>query len=313
MSYADEVFVANCKDILENGTDTRGQEARPKWKDGSSAYTIKKFGVVNRYRPAEEFPALTLRKTGIKSAMDEILWIFQKKSNNVNDLSTHIWDAWADKDGSIHKAYGYQIGKLFRHHKITVNSHEEQQILLEELKVEYPSARIEFDNGSTYVLLDQTDALIYDLKHTPYSRRIMTSLWDFQDLHDMGLQPCCYNCTFNVTDEGRDKLVLNMIMNQRSQDTLAANNWNVVQYSLLLMMVAQVCDMYAGEFVHVLTDMHIYDKHVPIIEELIQREQYPAPKVTLNPDIKSFYDFTTDDITIENYIAGEQVHFEVAV
>lgn len=311
MSYADKLFVQNCKDILENGTDTKGQAVRPHWPDGESAYTIKKFGIVNRYRPAEEFPALTLRKTAIKSAFQEILWIFQKKSNNIHDLGLHIWDQWADETGSIGTAYGYQIGKKYIHHKIKGQADVADKIVTCGL---YPSVELQYDSEKdvTYVWMDQMDGVLYDLKHTPYNRRVMTSLWNFDDLHTMRLQPCCWNLTFNVTDEGKDKLVLNMIMNQRSQDTLAANNWNVVQYSLLLMAVAQICNMIPGEFVHVIADMHIYDRHVPIIKELIKRPQYDAPKVTLDPSITDFYKFTKDSIIMEDYKCGEQVTFEVA-
>lgn len=283
MSYADKVFVENAKDILENGTSTEGQKVRPKWEDGTPAYTIKKFGVVNRYDLRKEFPAITLRKTAIKSAFDEILWIFQRKSNNIHDLKPHIWDEWADQNGSIGKAYGYQIGKKYNHH--------------------YEKT----DVGKTWICLDQIDAVIYDLKNSPFSRRIMTSIWNFDELHEMNLQPCCWSCTFNVTDEGKDKLVLNMILNQRSNDFMAANNWNVVQYALLLMMIAQVCDMEAGELVHVIADQHVYDRHIPLVKELLDREQYPAPIVKLNPEIKDFYQFTTDDLIVENYQTGPQI------
>ena len=275
MSKADKLFVKMCKDILENGTTTEGQKVRPKWSDGIPAYTIKNFGVVNRYDLREEFPALTLRRTGIKSAIDEILWIFQKKSNNIKDLNSTIWDEWANPDGSIGKAYGYQIGEKYIHH------------------------------GN--VLMDQMDAILYDLKNTPYSRRIMTNIFHMDELHEMNLQPCCWSCTFNVTDEGYDKLVLNMVLNQRSQDILAANNWNVCQYSALLMMVAQVSNMIPGQLLHVIADAHIYDRHVDIIKELITREQYPAPTVTLDPTITSFYDFKPESFKIENYKHGEQV------
>lgn len=273
MSKADQIFINMCKDILENGTDTKGEKVRPHWEDGTSAYTIKKFGVVNRYDLSEEFPAITLRKTAIKSAMDEILWIWQKKSNNINDLNSHIWDEWADEDGSIGKAYGYQLG----------------------IKHQYKEG-----------FMDQVDRVIYDLKNNPFSRRIMTNIYNHKDLHEMNLYPCAYSMTFNVTEKDGKK-ILNGILNQRSQDVLAANNWNVVQYSLLLMMIAQVCDMVPGEFVHVIADAHIYDRHVDIIKDLISRETHPAPKVTLNPEIKDFYQFTTDDITIEDYETGPQV------
>ena len=275
MSYADKVFVNMCRDILENGTDTRGEKVRPHWPDGEPAYTIKKFGVVNRYDLREEFPALTLRKTAIKSATDEVLWIYQRKSNNIHDLKPHVWDEWADPDGSIGKAYGYQMG----------------------VKHQYKEG-----------LMDQTDRVIYDLKNNPFSRRIMTNIYVHKDLHEMNLYPCAYSMTFNVTQrKGEDKLTLNGILNQRSQDVLAANNWNVAQYAMLLHMLAQVCDMEVGEFVHVIADAHIYDRHVPIIEELIKRPQYPAPKVKLNPDIHDFYEFTKDDITVTDYVTGEQI------
>lgn len=317
MSYSDKIFVDMCKDILENGTDTRGQKIRPHWPDGESAYTIKKFGVINRYDLRKEFPALTLRKTAIKSAMDEILWIFQRKSNNVNDLKPHIWDEWADKNGSIGKAYGYQIGQEYIHNKksYTVkevlnnkDNYSHDIVSIAEKIVPKEDSKIIIENK-----LDQIDAVLYDLKHTPFSRRIMTNIWNFKDLHEMNLQPCCWSCTFNVTDEGYDKLVLNMVLNQRSNDVLAANNWNVVQYSILLMMIAQVSNMIPGELVHVIADAHIYDRHVNIVKELIERPQFEAPIVTLNPDIKNFYDFTTKDITVENYNHGEQVTFEVAI
>ena len=281
MSYADQVFVDMCKDILENGTDTKGEKVRPKWEDGSSAYTIKKFGVVNRYDLRKEFPALTLRKTGFKSCVDEVLWIWQKKSNNVNELSSHIWDAWADENGSIGKAYGYQM-----------------------------SVKHKYKEGD----MDQVDRVLYDLKNNPYSRRIMTNIYVHQDLNEMNLYPCAYSMTFNVNkNEETGKLVLNGILNQRSQDVLAANNWNVCQYAALIHMLAQVNDMEVGEFVHVIADAHIYDKHVPLIEELITREQHPAPKLWINPEIKDFYDFTPDDLKLIDYETGPQIKFPVAV
>ena len=269
MSKADDLFIAMCKDIIENGYDTKGEKVRPKWEDGTSAYTIKRFGVVNRYNLAEEFPAITLRKTYIKSAIDELLWIWQKKSNNVHDLHSHIWDAWADEDGSIGKAYGYQLG----------------------VKHKYKEG-----------MMDQVDRVIYDLKNNPYSRRIMTNIYVHQDLSEMNLYPCAYSVTFNVTGNK-----LNAILNQRSQDVLAANNWNVVQYAALVYMMAQVTGFEPGELVHVIADAHIYDRHIPIAEELISRPTYPAPKVTLNPDVKDLYDFTVDDFTIEDYQTGPQI------
>jgi len=269
MSKADRLFVTMCTDILNNGYSSEGQAVRAKWSDGVPAYTIKRFGIVNKYNLQEEFPALTLRPTAIKSAVDEILWIWQKKSNNVKDLNSHIWDEWADESGSIGKAYGYQMG-----------------------------IRYQFSQGK----MDQVDNVIWQLKNTPYSRRIMTNIYKFDDLLEMGLEPCAYSMTFNVTGNR-----LNAILNQRSQDVLAANNWNVVQYSVLIHMLAQVCGFEAGELIHVIADAHIYDRHVPIISEIIKRPQYPAPKFLLNPNIKNFYDFTIDDIKIENYEKNPQI------
>ena len=297
MSKADNIFIQNIKDILDTGCTTEGQKVRPKWEDGSSAYTIKKFGIVNRYDLREEFPALTLRKTAIKSAMDEILWIYQKKSNNINDLNSHIWDEWADEDGSIGKAYGYQVGKRYIHH------YTEENV----------TGRVAGSSIKCYHSLDQMNAVLYDLKQNPFSRRIMINLWNNEDLHEMNLQPCCYNIIFNVTDEGQDKLVLNMTLNQRSADMLTANNWNVVQYALLLMMVAQASDMIPGVLMHCITDAHVYDRHVDLVKELITRETYDAPIVSLNPEVKDFYEFTTDDLIVENYKYGEQIKIPVAI
>ncbi len=275
MSYADEVFIRMCRDIIDNGVDTTGEKVRPHWPDGTLAYTVKRFGVVNRYDLRKEFPALTLRRTAIKSATDEVLWIWQRKSNNIHDLKSHIWDEWADPDGSIGKAYGYQM-----------------------------RVRHQYKEG----MMDQVDRVIWDLKNNPYSRRIMTNIYNFQDLHEMNLYPCAYSMTFNCTkDRESGRLVLNGILNQRSQDVIAANNWNAVQYAVLIMMLAQVCDMIPGELVHVIADCHIYDRHIPVIEELISREPLPAPTVSLNPEIKDFYAFTPDDVIVENYQTHEQI------
>ena len=281
MSYADQIFKAMCTDILTNGTSTEGEKVRPHWPDGESAYTIKKFGVVNRYDLSKEFPALTLRRTAVKSAVDEILWIWQRKSNNIHDLHSHIWDEWADENGSIGKAYGYQMGVKHR-----------------------------YSEG----MFDQVDRVLYDLKHNPYSRRIMTNLYVHQDLAEMHLYPCAYSMTFNVTTKLPDgsepadgRLVLNAILNQRSQDVLAANNWNVCQYAVLLHMFAQVSNMAAGELVHVIADAHIYDRHIPLIRELISRPEFPAPKFVLNPEVKDFYAFTRDDVQLIGYETGPQI------
>ena len=275
MSLADKIFIDMCQDILDNGVSTEGEKVRPHWEDGTSAYTIKKFGVVNRYDLSKEFPAITLRKTAIKSCTDEMLWIWQLKSNNVNDLHSHVWDEWADETGSIGKAYGYQMG----------------------VKHKYKEG-----------MFDQVDRVIYDLKNNPFSRRIMTNIYVHQDLSEMHLYPCAYSMTFNVTQKkGDDKLTLNAILNQRSQDILAANNWNVCQYAVLMHMLAQVCDMRVGELVHVIADAHIYDRHIPIIKELIQRPTYDAPTFWLNPEVKDLYEFTRNDVRLDNYVTGPQI------
>lgn len=267
MSRADEIFIANCRDILENGVWDTELEVRPRWDDGAPAHTVKKFGIVNRYDLSEEFPILTLRRTFWKSAVDELLWIWQAKSNNVNELRTRVWDAWADETGSIGKAYGYQLG--VKHH--------------------YPEGD-----------MDQVDRVIWDLKHNPASRRIMTNIYNHADLSEMALYPCAYSMTFNVSGN-----TLNAILNQRSQDMLAANNWNVVQYAVLTHMFAQVAGLKAGELVHVIADAHIYDRHIPAIEDIIKNEPKPAPKFIVDPTVDDFYKFTRDSFKIEGYEYSE--------
>lgn len=274
MSAADDLFIRMCTDILENGTSTEGEKVRPHWEDGSLAYTIKKFGVVNRYDLSKEFPAMTLRPVGFKNCIDEILWIWQKKSNRVEDLNSHIWDSWADEQGTIGKAYGYQMG----------------------VKHQYREG-----------MFDQVDRVLYDLKENPYSRRIMTNMYVHQDLNEMNLYPCAYSMTFNVTKNAENELVLNAVLNQRSQDILTANNWNVCQYAVLMHMLAQVSGMKVGELLHVIADAHIYDRHIPIIKELIRRPVYDAPEFCMNPEITDFYAFTPDDFELKNYKAGPQV------
>ena len=263
MSKADGIFVVNCREILENGIWDTDSDVRPRWEDGSPAHTVKKFGIINRYDLAEEFPILTLRRTYLNSAVDELLWIWQAKSNNVNDLRTRIWDQWADENGCIGKAYGYQLG--VKHH--------------------YPEGD-----------MDQVDRVLYDLKNNPLSRRIMTNIYNFSDLSEMALYPCAYSITFNVSGD-----TLNAILNQRSQDMLTANNWNVCQYAVLVHMFAQVSGLKAGELIHVIADAHIYDRHVPMIEELISRKPFEAPKFSLEAQIEDFYKFKRDSFSLENY------------
>ena len=263
MSRADEIFIANCRDILENGYSDAELEVRPRWEDGTPAHTINKFCIVNRYDLRKEFPALTIRRSYIKSSIDELLWIWQKKSNRIDELRGHVWDAWADEQGTIGKAYGYQLG----------------------VKHKYREG-----------MFDQVDRVLYDLKHNPTSRRIMTNIYVHADLSEMALYPCAYSMTFNVSGN-----TLNTVLNQRSNDFLTANNWNVVQYAVLTKMMAQVSGLEAGEFVHVIADAHIYDRHIPLVEKIISREPYPAPKLIMNPDVKDFYQFTRDDFALEDY------------
>lgn len=303
MSKADDLFIKMCRDIIDNGTSTEGEKVRPHWEDGSLAYTIKKFGVVNRYNLREEFPALTLRKTAIKSCTDEMLWIWQQKSNNIHDLHSHIWDEWADPDGSIGKAYGYQMAQ--KHPYLDVKEEDLIQAFGDHWQ---DHATCQEDQEGKVYYMDQVDRVIYDLKTHPFSRRIMTNIYNHADLSEMNLYPCAYSMTFNVTvDPESGRHVLNAILNQRSQDVLAANNWNVCQYAILIYMLAQVCDMLPGEMVHVIADAHIYDRHVPLIEELISRETHPAPKFWLNPDVHDFYDFTREDVRLDDYVTGPQI------
>ena len=263
MSKADIIYRNTCLEILENGVWDTDQKVRPHWDDGTPAHTVKKFGVVNRYDLSEEFPIMTLRRTFYKSCIDELLWIWQKKSNRIADLNSHIWDSWAGPDGTIGKAYGYQLG----------------------VKHQYPEGEF-----------DQVDRVLYDLTHNPASRRIMTNIYNFADLHEMGLYPCAYSMTFNVTGNK-----LNAILNQRSQDMLAANNWNIVQYAVLVHMFAQVTGFEVGELVHVIADCHIYDRHVDIVRKMLDNPIYDAPEFIMDKSITNFYDFTVDSFRFENY------------
>ena len=276
MSYADQVFISVCRDILAEGFWDTDLPVRPRWTDGTPAHTVKKFGVVNRYDLREEFPIMTLRPTAFRSCVDELLWIWQKKSNRIADLRSHIWDAWADEEGTIGRAYGYQLGVYHQY-------------------------------GDGW--FDQVDRVLKDLRENPASRRMVTSLFNHHDLHRMGLYPCAWSMTFNVTGN-----TLNAVLNQRSQDMLTASNWNVCQYAVLLHMMARSAGLEAGELVHVIADCHIYDRHVPLVEEIIRREPRPAPRLVIDPDVTDFYGFTVDSFRLEGYepwAFGERI--EVAV
>ncbi len=263
MSYADEIFIKNCEDILSSGYSDENEQVRTRWDDGTPAHTIKKFAIVNRYDLSKEFPIITLRRTFFKTSVKELLWIWQKKSNNINDLDAHIWDAWADESGSIGKAYGYQLG----------------------IKHKYAEG-----------MFDQVDRVLYDLKHNPASRRIITNLYNHADLSEMHLYPCAYSMTFNVSGKK-----LNALLNQRSQDMLTANNLNVCQYAVLTHMLAQVSGLEVGEFVHVIADAHIYDRHIPLVKEIIKNKPYDAPQFYIDTSIKDFYKFTPDSVRLEGY------------
>ena len=330
MSKTDVIFKTMCRDIIDNGRSTEGHKVRPKWEDGTPAHTVRRFGIVNRYNLQEEFPALTLRKTAIKSATDEILWIWQRKSNNIHDLKPHIWDEWADKNGSIGTAYGYQMGIKYYWTDVTddglekmygknwknqvrglgviIDDHPEKNTYFKEAGGDRPVICAHDSNtmDKHYFYMDQVDKVLYDLINQPFSRRIMTNIFNFSDLATMNLQPCAYSMTFSTTED-ENGLILNGILNQRSQDVLAANNWNVAQYAVLMHMIARHVGMRVGELVHVIADAHIYDRHVPMVEELISRESHPAPKFILNPEKTNFYDFTSDDVILEDYVTGEQI------
>lgn len=276
MSLADKYFVENCKKILNEGVSDEGYNVRTRWKDGTPAYTIKSFCIVNRYDLSREFPIMTLRKTAFKKCIDELLWIWQKKSNKISELNSHVWDSWADENGTIGKAYGYQL-----------------------------SVKHKYKEGE----FDQVDRVLYDLKHNPNSRRIITNLYNHHDLSEMGLYPCAYSVTFNVVGNK-----LNAILNQRSQDMLTANNWNVCQYAVLVHMFAQVSGLEVGELVHVIADAHIYDRHLPLVKEIMENKQYKAPKFEMDPNIKNFYDFTVDSFRLVDYECNDKKYnIEVAI
>lgn len=300
MALVDEIFKDTCSAIMNSGSSDVGENVRTRWADtGELAHTKRLFGVVNRYDLRREFPALTLRKTGIKSATEEILWIYQKNSNNVKELSTRIWDAWAKSDDTIGKAYGYQVGRLAERNISVVSN--TMDIIKNTCK------SVMWVSGESFAVMTQMDYILYELKANPFNRRLIIDMRNTRELREMSLEPCAWSINLVTTKDNEGNKVLNMILNQRSNDFIVANNWNLVQYSILLMMIAQVSGMVAGEIIHSIADCHIYDKHEDIAKELISREGYDAPKVTLNPEIKRFYDFTPDDVIVENYVTHPQI------
>lgn len=319
MARFDDIFKSMCEDILDSGISSDGNEVRPKWDDGSDAHTIKKFAVVNRYNVGKEFPVPTQRPLALKSCVEEMLWIWQKHSNNVKDLKTRIWDSWSDKSGSIGSAYGYQIGKLSTYRIYSEDIVSDISKVFMDMIYDWEYNSFYVGNGSHFisyecvedgvydVKMNQIDKVLFDLVHTPFSRRIIAHMYNVDDLHSMNLYPCAYSCTFNVTVDSKGNKVLNLLLNQRSQDILAANAWNIVQYSVLLHMVARHVGMKVGELVHVIADAHIYDRHIPIIEELISRDTYQAPTFLLNSNKSNFYSFTVDDVSLIDYKHGEQI------
>lgn len=295
MTQYDEIFVKNLVDILSNGSE---YESRAIWSDDwTKAKCLKRFSIVNRYNSdfSNKPPIGTIRKFPIKNCIDELLWIWQKKSNNIKDLKSHIWDSWADPNGSIGAAYGFQVKSKLR--KV---SHTDE--------VMGNTEGVHHQEVTTY-FLDQTDFVIHELKYNPDSRRIITDLYSIDQNGLMGLDPCCYSCTWNVTYKD-GKPYLNLLLNQRSQDMIVANNWNVFQYWILQNMFANECGwLEVGELVHVIADAHIYDRHIPIAEHMIEiakdTENFSDPKVII-PN-KGFYEYTVDDFKLENYQYAENI------
>ena len=275
MSYADKLFIDMCSDIIENGYSTEGEKVRPKWPDGTYAYTIKKFGVVNRYDLSKEFPAITLRKTYIRSAIDEILWIWQKKSNNVHDLNSHIWDEWADANGDLGPIYGVQ----WRHWKTS-------------------------DGG----YIDQISNLIHQIKTNPDSRRLVVSAWNVGEIDKMALPPCHMFFQFYVA-QGK----LSCQLYQRSCDIFLGVPFNIASYSLLTHMIAQQCDLDVGDFIWTGGDCHIYNNHFEQVKLQLSREPRPYPKLIIKRRPDSIFDYNFEDFEIVDYDPWPAIKAPIAV
>ena len=276
MTQADENFIKTCEEIFKKGYSSEGTNVRTRWEDGTEANYYSIVGVQNKYDLEKEFPMITLRNNSktIKNAIDEILWIWQKKSNKISELNSHIWDKWAGEDGKIGKAYGYQLAKKY-----------------------------EFKTKDGIKEMDQVDYVLYLLKNDPSSRRIMTNLFNHEELKDMNLEPCAYGTQWLVK-EGK----LHLILNQRSQDMLTANGWNVMQYATLQCMFAQVAGLKPGTLTHNIGDCHIYDRHVPLVKKLLEAKPVECkPKLVINNPTKDFYEFKVEDFEIKDYDYNKEV------
>ena len=276
MTEADKNFIDTCKEILNHGYSSEGTGVRTRWEDGKEANYISIVGVTNKYDVEKEFPMITLRNNTntVKRAIDEILWIWQKKSNKVSELNSHIWDQWADEKGTIGKAYGYQLAKKYK-----------------------------FKTKEGIKEMDQVDYVLYLLKNDPASRRIMTNIFNHEELKDMNLEPCAYGTQWLVKGEK-----LHLILNQRSQDMLAANGWNTMQYAALLHMFAKASGLKVGTLTHNIGDCHIYDRHIPLIERLIEAKPMDvSPKLVINNDTTNFYDFKVEDFEIQGYDYNKEI------
>jgi thymidylate synthase len=275
MSLADQIFISNCRDIIDNGVWDTDREVRPRWEDGAPAHTVKKFGIVNRYDLSKEFPILTIRRTYWKSAIDELLWIWQAKSNNVRELRTRVWDAWADENGELGPVYGKQWRSW-----------------------QCPDGRV----------VDQISDLINQIKTNPDSRRLMVCAWNPADVDKMALPPCHCLFQFYVVN-GK----LSCQLYQRSADVFLGVPFNIASYALLTMMIAQVCGLQPGEFVHTFGDVHIYKNLYAQVDEQLTREPRPLPKMVINPEVTDIFSFQFEDFKLEGYEPWPAIKGEVSV
>ena len=280
MSKADQFFRDQMKVIRETGFNDKDFKVRAKWEaDNAPAHTVKTFGYVTRYDLSKEFPILTLRSQGFKGAVKECLWIFQKKSTNINDLGLHIWDAWADENGDLGRTYAYSLRE----------------------KIQYPEGAF-----------DQVDYLLYQLKNNPMDRRMMLQLFDPHNVIHTKLPPCVMTYLFDVAG-GK----LNMTVIQRSADALAAGaagGWDEVGEAVLQHMLAQVSGLQVGTMVHLVNNLHVYDRHMQYIDEILANPEYESPVLKVNPNVTNFYDFKPEDFELVGYKSTKlSTKFDVAV